>query len=542
MQMRRTARRGPALLLLLGVLVLLLALSLAGCAEEGTDETTTSSPGEDQTTETSAPTGGINRGGILKVGTQPVLNLDPHFSTAIPDILLNHQIYDWLVEIDENNQPAPGIATSWESSPDGKVWTFEIRSGVKFHNGSELTAEDVVYSFDRLRDPSVGTAVVALYEGIAGVQATDPTHVEFTLKNSNPEFPAFLGDYHAAILSKDVADPKAERVGTGPFKLTSFLAEDRAVLERNPDYWKEGEDGQPLPYLDGIEFVFSPDPAGQVEALRGGELNWVGGLTSPLADTVKSDPSLQLLTVSSNMHYVIHMRADQGPAADPKVRQALKLGTDHEALVAAVRPGLADVGNGFTPVGPSYGDYFLDKPPARDVEQAKQLLAEAGFPDGLDITLTAQQALDVPDVATVWREQMAEIGVSVTIETVPPDVYYGEGDQNWLQVPFGITDWGTRALPVMYFKQAYSTGADFNEGHWSDPEFDELTRRIDSEMDFDRRVELYKQAQEIMIQRGPVIVPYFESGVAGASAELRGVQLATDWARTLFTSAYLAQQ
>jgi peptide/nickel transport system substrate-binding protein len=288
--------------------------------------------------------------------------------------------------------------------------------------------------------------------------------------------------------------------------------------------------------------VFSPDVSGQVEALRGGELQFVGGLTSPMADTVKSEPSLQLLTVSSNMHYVIHMRSDEGSvAADNRVRQALKLGTDHQALIDAVRPGLADVGNGGTPVGPSYGDYYLDQAPARDVEQAKQLLADAGFADGLDITLTAQQALDVPDIATVWAEQMAEIGVNVSIETVPPDVYYGEGDQSWLEVPFGITEWGTRATPVTYFKLAYQTGGDYNESHWSDPEFDELTQQIDSEMDREARVDLYQQAQQILIERGPVVVPYFESGVAGASANLQGVTLATDWARTLFTSAYLTQ-
>jgi peptide/nickel transport system substrate-binding protein len=527
---------------LAGVLVLLVGAFLIGCGDD--EEPTATSAGDTATTgegtATTGAAGDVTRGGSVKIGAQPATNLDPHFSTSISDIMLNHQIYDWLVEIDENNQPAPGLATTWDS-PDGQTWTFEVRSGVKFHNGADFTAEDVVYSFDRLRDEAVGSPLVGLYANIAEITADSPTQVTFALTNPNPEFASDLGDYHAAILSKDVADPKAEQVGTGPFKLVSYSPEDRAVLEKNAEYWKEGDDGEPLPYLDGLEFVFSPDVSGQVEALRGGELNFVGGLTAPMADTVKGEASLQLITVSSNMHYVIHMRADEGPAADNKVRQALKLGTDHQALIDAVRPGLADVGNGGTPVGPSYGDYYLDQPPARDVEQAKQLLSEAGFADGLDITLTAQQTLDIPDIATVWAEQMAEIGVTVTIETVPPDVYYGEGDQSWLEVPFGITDWGTRATPVTYFKLAYQTGGDYNESHWSDPDFDELTQQIDTEMDREKRVDLYKQAQELMIERGPVIVPYFESGVAGASANLQGVSLATDWARTLFTAAYLAE-
>jgi peptide/nickel transport system substrate-binding protein len=531
------------ILALVGLLVLTAGL-LSGCGGDDEPATTETPGGDTGTTDgdtgTTAPVGDATRGGVARIGSHAATNLDPHFSTSIADIMLNHQIYDWLVEIDENNQPSPGIATSWDS-PDGQTWTFDIREGVTFHNGDELTAEDVVYTFDRLRDESIGSPLVGLYSGITEIEATSPTQVVFSLSAPNPEFPSDLGDYHAAILSRNVSDPKSEQVGTGPFLLDDYSAEDRAVLVKNDNYWKEGDDGQPLPYLDGVEFIFSPDLSGQVEALRGGELDFVGGLTSPLADTVKSDTNLQLLTVSSNMHYVIHMRSDEGPAADNRVRQALKLGTDHQALIDAVRPGLADVGNGFTPVGPSYGDYYLDEAPQPDVERARQLLEEAGFGDGLDITLTAQQALDIPDIATVWREQMAEIGVNVQIETVPPDVYYGEGSQSWLEVPFGITEWGTRATPVTYFKLAYITGGDYNESHWSDPEMDELTTQIDSELDREARTELYHQAQQIMIERGPVIVPYFESGVAGATASLQGVQLATDWARTLFTSAYMQQ-
>ncbi len=268
-------------------------------------------------------------------------------------------------------------------------------------------------------------------------------------------------------------------------------------------------------------------------------MQFVAGLTSELVDSIGADSTLKIITgPSSAFHYVIHMRSDAGhPAADPRVRQALQLGTDHQGLIDQVRPGLAVVGNG-TPVGPAYGDYYLDQAPAYDPAQAKTLLAQAGFAGGLTITLYAQQALEVPAIATVWKEQMKAIGVTVDIQTLPPDVYYGEGDTSWLKVDFGITEWGARATPNTYFNAAYVTGAAYNESHWSDPEFDTLVAQINSELDRAKRADLYKQAQQILIERGPVIVPFFETAAAGASAKVQGVELAPDWSRTLFRAAY----
>ena len=366
--------------------------------------------------------------------------------------------------------------------------------------------------------------------------------MEFDLKDANPEFPSDVADYHAAVLSKAIADPATEWVGTGPFSIESYSAEDRAILKKNPNYWMKDAQGKQLPLLDEIQFIFSPDVAGQVEALRGDQVQFVAGLTSELVDSISADANLKVVTgPSSAFHYVIHMRSDAGhPAADPLVRKALQLGTDHQGLIDQVRPGLAVVGNG-TPVGPAYGDYYLDQAPAYDPAQAKKLLADAGLSGGLTITLYAQQALEVPAIATVWKEQMKAIGVTVKIQTLPPDVYYGEGDTSWLKADFGITEWGARATPNTYFNAAYVTGAAYNESHWSDPEFDALTAQINSELDRTKRAALYKQAQQILIERGPVIVPFFETAAAGVSAAVQGIELAPDWSRTLFRTAYFVR-
>ena len=519
----------------LGCALVLVAVFFAGCGSGGQETTTSTQAGATTTA------GGIPNGGILKVATEPAANRDPAFASARADILINQQVYDWLVEVGHDNQLLPGLATEW-ASPDGKVWTFTLRSDAKFSNGSPFTADDVVYTFDRLRDPNVGSPLVGLYANVTSIKAPDPTHVEFTLKQPNPEFPSDVADYHAAVLSKAVADPGTEWVGTGPFTIASYSAEDRAILKKNQEYWMKDGQGARLPYLDEIQFVFSPDVAGQVEALRGDQVQFVAGLTSELVDSIMADSKLGVIIgPASAFHYVIHMRSDAGrPAADPLVRKALQLGTDHQGLIDQIRPGLAAVGNG-TPVGPAYGDYYLDRAPTYDPAQARKLLADAGFAGGLTITLYAQQALEVPAIATVWKEQMKAIGVTVDIQTLPPDVYYGEGDTSWLKVDFGITEWGARATPNTYFNAAYATGAAYNESHWSDPEFDALTAQINTELDRAKRAELYKTAQQILIERGPVIVPFFETAAAGVSKAVHGIELAPDWSRTLFRTAYFVR-
>ncbi len=518
--------------LILTCLVILVAIIVpTACGSEGDEAVTSTTAGE----------AGMQTGGILQVATEPATNRDPAFASGRADILINQQVYDWLVEVSQDSDLTPGLATEWQSG-DGKVWTFTLRADVKFSNGEAFTADDVVYTFNRLRDPEVGSPGVGLYENVATVTATDATHVEFTLTEANPEFPSDIADYHAAILSKAVTDPATEWIGTGPFTIESYSAEDRAILKKNPQYWMKDDAAVQLPYLDEIQFIFSPDVAGQVEALRGGQVQFVAGLTSELVDSISADSNLKVITgPASAFHYVIHMRSDEGrPSADARVRMALQLGTDHQGLIDQVRPGLAVVGNG-TPVGPAYGDYYLDQPPAYDPQQAKTLLAEAGYADGLTITLYAQQALEVPAIATVWQEQMKAIGVTVDIQTLPPDVYYSEGDTSWLVVDFGITEWGARATPNAYFNAAYASDAPWNESHWSDPEFDTIAAQINSELDRDKRIDLYKQAQQIMIERGPVIVPFFSTAAAGADAAVDGIELAPDWSRTLFRTAHFTR-
>lgn len=538
--------RPTGVLVLLGILaaLLVLAVLVGGCG--GKDETTTTAGDTSSTqaggTDTTAAPAGPAKGGVLKVGMQPGNGqYDPVLMAgSVGDILLNVQVQENLVDLAQDFSLTPLLATEW-SSADGKTWKVTLRDGVKFTNGEAFTADDVVYSFDRLRSKDLGSPMAEVYSNITSVVADDPTHVTFNLTAPDSEFMASISDYRAKMLCKSVKDPMTEFVGTGPYMLESFAAEDRAVLKANPDYWGTDENGQKLPYLDGIEFVYSPDTAGQIEGLKGGSLNWVGGITADQKATVEADSNLKTITTKTNYCNELQIRVDVEPGSKKEFRQALWYGTDRQALVDLAAPGVGDPGNG-TLVGPAYASYYSADSPQFDPAKAKELLTKAGYPDGVDIRLVAQTADPIPAIATAWQAQMKAIGVNVTIQQVPTDVYYAEtGQDNWYQAPFGIVDWGTRASPITYFKLALTSKATWNYGRWNSPEFDAIVDKIPTTLDDAARADLYKQAQKILQEEVPMINFIVLLGVAGESKNVEGIALNPDWAHTLFRTAYFSK-
>ena len=379
-----------------------------------------------------------------------------------------------------------------------------------------------------------------VYANITDVIAEDPTTVAFELETLDSEFPASLTDYRTLMLCKSVEDPMTEMVGTGPFMLESFAAEDRAVMKKNPDYWGTDEDGNQLPYLDEIEVIFSADAAGLLEGLQGGSINWMGGLTAEQVQVVEANPDLQLLNATTNYCFELQIRCDQPPADDVKFRQALMAGTDRQAILDLVAPGVAVPGNG-TLVGPAYEAYYLEDPGTYDQEKAKQLLKEAGA-EGAKIKVVAQTVELVPKLATAWQAQMKELGIDVEIEQVPPDVFYAdEGNDTWYQADYCYVDWGTRAAPITYFKLALTSDAPWNYSRWENAEFDELVKQIPQELDDAKRADLYKQAQEILLDEVPMINFAITEGKAGQSGNLEGIVLNPDWSQTIFTTAHFTE-
>ena len=463
-------------------------------------------------------------GGMLRKAFFAPANLDPAFAASITDDEIARFWGDFLVYVDEGLSPDPSrsLAEKWEPSADGLTWTFSLRKGVKFHNGEELTSKDVQFTFDRLRDPELGAATVAIYASIETIETPDKYTVVFELNQQNPDLLTNLGDYHSIILWSGSTDPQSEQIGTGAFIVDTYLPEDRMTFKRNPDYWRKDAEGNRLPYLDGIEYLFLAEPSAQVEALRGGQVDYLIYLPSEYVPVVEDDPDLEVYQTPSNTHYIVHMRSDRKPFGDVRVRQAFRAAIDRKAILDGAFEGLGVTGRD-TPFGPAYADFYLDIPELpRDIPKAKRLLAEAGYADGLTVTLTTQQASPVPAMATILKEQLAEAGINVEIQLVPPDVYYG-ADNLWLEADFAITDWGSRAAPQNYLDLAYACGAKWNETHWCDEEIDKLSEQAAVEIDRAKRAQIYKEIQRIFIERGPILVPFFNNSIWGASKRVKGI-------------------
>jgi peptide/nickel transport system substrate-binding protein len=465
-------------------------------------------------------------GGTLRVAFQALVQTDPALISSDAEVFVANAVFDYLVDVDPvSNQPIPRLATEWSVSEDGLVYTFTLADGVTFHDGSALTANDVVWTFDRLRDPDSGFATVDLYANIASIEASSDLEVTFTLTNPNPFFLYDLSDNHALVLKADSEDP-ADFNGTGPFTVENYSPEDRITLAANPDYFVAGQ-----PSLANVEIIFFADEGAMVDALRGGQVDLVMRMSTPLFESLQGVDGIATTVIPTNGFDLVRLRADREPGNDPRVIQAMKLATDREAILELVQQGYGAVGND-SPIGPLYEAYHDADvtPPARDVDAARALLAEAGYENGLDLTIHVPNTGGRPDLAAVLKEQWAEAGINIEISIEPEDVYYGE--DGWLEVDLGITGWGSRPYPQFYLDTMLVTGAVWNESHFADAEFDALAETAGTSLDEAERVEAYSQIQQLLAERGPVIIAYYFPQFGAISDQFTGFQLEAFAGRT----------
>jgi peptide/nickel transport system substrate-binding protein len=521
MKTRKEDRPKSPLFVLLVFLVL--ALWLQACA--GAGQVATPAPGTGQETEAvstpaeGAPNetpvqppfsgeetvqpGGGDRTGVLRIAMEPIVQTDPAFISSDAEVMVAGHVYDYLVDITPENEIVPRLASEWNISDDGRTYVFQLAPGVTFHDGSPFTSEDVVWTFDRLRDPEAGLPTQDLYSNIASIEATGDLEVTFKLAKSNPFFLFDISDNHALILKAATEDPATAFNGTGPFRVGSYSPEDRILLEANKAYFIPGQ-----PALAEVEIIFFSDPTAQVEALRSGQVDLAMRLSADLFLGLQDEASLQLFQVPTNQFDAVRLRADREPGSDPRVIQALKLATDREAIYQLVLQGFGEVGRD-SPIGPMYPQYYSEAfpVPARDVAAARAFLEEAGYENGLDLELHVPDTGDRPNLAVVLKEQWAEAGVNVEVIVEPESVYYG--DEGWLEVDLGITGWGSRPYPQFYLDVMLRCAAIWNEANWCDEEFDQLAEVAGTTLDEEERAQAYADIQRILIERGPLIIPYF---------------------------------
>lgn len=457
------------------------------------------------------------RNGVIRVAWEPVKRLDPAFVSGDSEVAFINAVYDYLIDPTTTDLLVPRLAESWTVSEDGKQYTFKLVSGVTFHDGKALTAEDVLYSFGRLRDEAVGSPKISLFTNVESITASDDLTVVFTLKNTEPDFIFNIADSSAVIVPAGATDLDTTFNGTGPFKLDQLVPEDRAIFVANENYWIPG-----VPYLAGMEHRYI-DANAALEALRGGELDVVLRMPTARYQALQSDPDLQTANFATSGHDVLRLRMDSEPGNNPKVRVALKMATDRSAINEFVQLGLGADGRD-APISPFFAAYFdpLSPLPPYDPEGAKAMLAEAGYPEGLSFTLHVPNTGGRPDFATVIADQWAKAGVKVEIKLEDEATYYA--DSGWLEVQLGITGWGARPTPQQYLDFALKSDGKWNETRINDPELDVLIVTAGTSINPEERVAAYKAIQAKLAADGPVVIPYFfpVTGAARKAFEFEG--------------------
>lgn len=475
-------------------------------------------PTEAPPAETEAPPepapGGIKRGGTFTRAMELQQIDHPARFSWVQQANVCRQVAEYLAETGPDNITRPLLLEKWEASEDVKTWTLHLRKGVKFSNGDELTADDVMFNFGQWLDPEVGSSVLSLMSYLSGMQdveKVDDYTIIMHLQDGNIGVPEHLFHYPAAIMHRDFeGDFIKQPIGTGPFTLEEYTEGERAVLKARSDYWRMGEDDQPLPYLDEILYISMAKDAA-VAAVQGGQVDCMYQPRASDWQALKDLPNLQVLTASTAVTTVLRMRVDLEPWSDVRVRNALKMCQDREKIGQLAYYGQVDQGLDahIAPVHPAYCEKDI---PAYDPEGAKALLAEAGYPDGLQVTLATKNDLEEPEYAQALKEQAAPGGFDITLDITEPGGYW----DRWTEVDLGMTSWTHRPLGTQVFRLGYTSDAEGNPVEWNetrfvDEEFEGLLAEAEATLDVEARRSINCKIEEIFMERGPIGIAYWKS-------------------------------
>jgi peptide/nickel transport system substrate-binding protein len=452
----------------------LCALGFAGVAGCGGSSTST---GKGAPTGTGAP----QRGGILRFAVTDASTsekLDPALAVTTNDSVYGAEIFEGLVETDLKFKPRPALATDWSANASATKWTFNLRDGVKFQDGTPLTAKDVVFSLRRIVDKSVGSPGLVLLGPLlkpAGIRAKDDHTVVFDLQKPTAILPVILAQRHMKIVKDGTKDfTVATAIGTGPFKLKSWKAGVSWSVVRNPSYWESGK-----PYLDGIEAVVIPDQSTKVQSVVSGRNDFSDGIDFSLFSTVESSGKAELKILPYNQGFGIIFDRNKAPFTDERVFRAVQMAQDRQQILTA---GIQSKGHvtADVPVATDDPYYPASLSLTQDIEGAKRLLAEAGFPDGIDIDLnTSAVAPGMVEVAQAFQQTVKAAGIRVKVKQSPTSSYYSKV---WMKTPV-FMDYFSHYHPIVALTLYYASDAVWNESAHKDPELDRMITKAVATLD-----------------------------------------------------------
>lgn len=477
--------------LLSGVMALLLSASLCACGGSKTTEGTSEAAGESSEAETSntLSEGTPVPGGSVVYGmTQDLASLDPHVDTdaGTRDVVFN--LYEGLVKPTSDGGFIPAVASDYIISDDAKTYTFTLRDGITFHDGTPVTIEDVKYSIDRYAEIQGESS--AFSSLVDSVEVQDDKTLVVNLKESYSEF---LPMMTIAIIPQSNEDPAGNPIGTGPFKYVSYTPGQNLELEKYDGYWQEG-----VPSLDSVEFKFIADVDTAFVELQAGTIDILKYLTSAQAETLGDD--YNIVQGSMNLVHAMYLNSAYEPLSKTEVRQALCYAVDRDAINNFIFGGKSHIiGSHMIPAMSKYYEPEAETVYSYDPEKAKELLADAGYADGFDLEITVPSSYSQHvDSAQIIADELSQVGINVTLNQVEwstwlQDVYKGG---NFQATVIGFD--GTLA-PSDWLKK-YVTDDAKNFMHYSNTEYDDVFNTAYTTVDDDVKVENYKKAQMILAE------------------------------------------
>lgn len=395
-----------------------------------------------------------------------------------------HNVFEGLVRLDRSGNIVPALAESWETSDDGLTWTFKIRNGVKFHDGSDLTLDDIVAKFERATNPDSGHTHPEYYEAIDTVEAGDGNTVVFTLSEPSSSLLYNLARPDSIIYPAAQAETqRSQPVGTGPFKFVNYVEGSEVRLEKFDDYYLEG-----VPYLDAVTFRIIPDPNTRFAALQSGDIDLIGVALPPEQFMqLEGNPDLKGTEGSATTEITVALNNTRPPLDDPKVRQAITHAIDKDTIVNGAFFGLGTViGTHMSPSEP----YYIDlEPYPYDPEKAKQLLAEAGYPDGFELQFELPEPYNIERrTGEVIAQQLAQVGIETNLSVVE----WG----TWVQRIFLGGDYDMTIIGHSEPRDINVYGNPDYYYHYDNPEVRDLLAQIEATPDEAQQTELFQDIAE----------------------------------------------
>ena len=466
------------------------------------------------------------KGGVLRVSMRCPAIASPHIYQWAYDSNISRQVVEYLTFTDHDNITHPALLEGWEASDDLMTWDLRIRQDLKWHNGRDFVAEDAAWNINRVLDPETGSSVLGLMKAYMmnddgtglwdanAIEIVDGKTLRLNIKVPQIAIPEHLFHYPFAML-----DPEENGVfgvgsnGQGAFELVEFVQNSKAVLAARDGYY--GNE----PHLDRIEFVdLGDDPSATLAAISSGQvLGCYEGAIGQI-DIYRGMPGVSVHSAVTAQTGVARGQVDRPEFSDPRVRKALRVAIDSARCLELAHRNAGAPGEHHH-VSPVHPDYAALPVMQRDPEAAKQLLADAGMPDGIDLEIACKG--DPPwELAAVQTmvEQWKEANIRVNINLLPSSDFWDV----WDKVPFGFTAWTHRPLGFMVLSLAYRSGVPWNESHYANPEFDAILTEAEGTLDLENRRELIKRLEVIMQEDGPITQPLWRSNYSAWSDKVVG--------------------